>query len=213
MYDSLIRAKILLRMFTRLRQNRIVKIIVLCLFIALLLFGSYYFITKELNRRTAPQKISAINFISGYSMMFHPTSAFSDFLFDRGFWNGNGVKISGKGYTGTHYTVKSIRIVLSKRAFITQLTRPILTQSSISTKNSQKDPQNTYVLSVLVDPEGIKTYFDQKLAKDIFSAMLSQIYEDTSSQKDSRSQQLAKNDYIAHLTADAKANPLILSKR
>ncbi len=137
-----------------------------------------YFLGRINNRTSSQSKVRVESLMPGYTLRFNMTPEFADFLYDRGVWRTNGIRIDKKK---NPQTAQSVLIVLQNRAMY-KGTRgeglPIMVESVVGPGSD--GVAGVYRVNVYLDSSKTARYSSKDLEMNVFLAVLSQIYEDTS---------------------------------
>jgi len=188
-----------------MNQKKLLILLTALAIIGVALAVGLYFAGKTTNRSVTETNVSASSNISGYTMRFQMTPAFADFFFDRGFWNTNGVRIQKK----QPHTVKSVVITLKdKKQYkgAKDPALPVILASNVAFAPDLKS--KIYKLDVYIGKEETKRYSEKDLERNIFLAVLSQIYEDTARSVTSYEGRIAKSVQVTKIADLPGANPI-----
>lgn len=165
-----------------------------------------YFLGRINNRTTSQSKVRAESLMPGYALRFQMTPEFADFLYDRGVWRTNGIRIDKKK---NPQTAQSVLIVLQNRTMY-KGTRgeglPIMVGSVV--EPGSDGVAGVYRVSVFLDTEKTDRYSSKDLEKNVFLAVLSQIYEDTSGSVTTYEGREAKREKITKIAESSAELPL-----
>lgn len=191
-------------------RNKAILLLIVIVLISIGIGAGIYFLGKTSNRTASASKATAVSQVALYPLTFQMTDAFADFLYERGFWKNDGIRINKQKPA---QKVGEISVMLRDKAGYRDAkdsTLPIIVTSAV--KPGQEGEENTYVLEVFVDTEYVKRYSKKDLEHNIFLAVLSQIYEDTARAVTSYEGRIAKSAQITKLAEAPGANPLSVAK-
>ncbi|MEN9407108.1 MAG: hypothetical protein RLZZ455_324 [Candidatus Parcubacteria bacterium] len=165
-----------------------------------------YFLGRINNRTSSQSKVRVESLMPGYTLRFNMTPEFADFLYDRGVWRTNGIRIDKKK---NPQTAQSVLIVLQNRAMYKGTSGeglPIMVESVVGPGSD--GVAGVYRVNVYLDTSKTARYSSKDLEMNIFLAVLSQIYEDTSGSETTYEGREAKREKITKLAESSTELPL-----
>lgn len=191
-------------------NKKIVLLIALIILVCVGIAIGIYFLGRTTNRTSSVSKATVVSQLETYPVTFRMTDAFADFLYDRGFWKNDGIRLNKQKQA---QKVDTINIVLKDKAGYRgskDPALPIILSSNVVQNASLKT--STYNLDVFVDTKYVKRYTKKDLERNIFLAVLSQVYEDTARTVTSYEGRIAKNAQITKIAELPGANPFTIVK-